>query len=187
MTIHLLGIAGSIRTGSYNAALLRAIAGMMGERAHMSFADIGRVPHYNADEDGEVKPAGAQAFIDAVANADALLFATPEYNYGIPGVLKNAIDWASRPAFRSPLAGKPTAIVGAAKGSVGTARAQANLRQVLAGTITPVFPYPEVLVGRAAERFDANGALVEGQTRTIISGYVGAFLSWVDRMRAVAL
>ena len=112
--------------------------------------------------------------------ADGLVIATPEYNYGIPGVLKNAIDWVSRPAFKSVLVGKPVAILGAAPGPVGTARAQPELRNVLFGTLAQVFPHPEVLVGLAGQRF-ADGALHDQATREIVGKMLERYVAWIRR------
>ena len=154
-----------------------------GIRATVTLADIGSLPHYSGDLDVEPKPASVSKLIEQVQAADAIVIATPEYNYSIPGVLKNAIDWLSRPAFRSPLANKPTGIVGASRGQVGTARAQGHLRQVLGATMTPVFLHPDILVGSAQTKFDDTGALVDVATREHLAAYLTAFLAWLDGAR----
>lgn len=177
----ILGIGGSLRDGSLNHALLNAFSEAIGSSARLEFAPIGQLPHYNADLDGSEKPPTVAIFIEQVKRADALLFATPEFNYGIPGVLKNAIDWVSRPAYRSPLAHKPTAILGASMSPIGTARAQAQLRQILAGTITPIFPHPEFLVGVAHTKFNADGKLIDSGTEQHLAGFAEAFLHWAEQ------
>ena len=177
--MNILGISGSLREKSLNRALLRAALERIGSAAEVSEADIGSLPHYNSDIDGDQKPHSVQRFIDQVNRADALLIATPEYNYSFPGVLKNAIDWASRPAYRSPLAKKPTGILGASMSPVGSARAQSHLRQVLSGTVTPVFPYPDFLAGAAHTKFAASGALTDASTEEHLAKYVDAFLQWI--------
>lgn len=135
--MNVLALCGSLREASFNARLL-AEAGHRLEAAGagVRVASIGDVPLYNEDLDGDGKPAPVVALIDAIGAADALLIVSPEYNYGIPGVLKNAIDWASRPAYRSVLKDRPTAILSASMSAIGGARLQAQLREVLAGTLS---------------------------------------------------
>jgi chromate reductase len=115
-----------------------------------------------------------------IGASDGVLLATPEYNYGIPGVLKNAIDWVSRPAYRSVLLGKPIAIIGASPGAVGTARAQAQLRQVLARTLSEVFPHPDFLLARARERIEGR-ALVDERSRSLLREMLERYVSWIKR------
>jgi chromate reductase len=134
----------------------------------LGMADISDIPLCNPDHDGAGTPEPVQRFKHQITQADALLIATPEYNRSIPGVLKNAIDWASWPYGKSPMIGKPTAILGAATGNFGTLRAQMHLRQVLQFTRTPMVLYPEVLIARAAEKFDDEGRLTDEQTRELI-------------------
>ena len=176
----LVAISGSLRKGSLNTALLRAAAELAPEGTTMTLASIERIPLYNADLDVDGGPAAVQELKRQIDQADGLLLATPEYNYGIPGVLKNAIDWASRPGFKSVLAGKPVAILGAAPGMVGTARAQAQLKQVLLATLSEVFPYPEVLVSRAHERFN-EGRLQDEDTRKIVRELLERYVAWIER------
>ena len=116
--------------------------------------------------------------------ADALLFVTPEYNYSIPGVLKNAIDWASRPYGDNAWSGKPAAIMGASIGGIGTARAQYHLRQVFVFLNVHPINEPEVMIGRAAEKFDAEGALTDGRTREAIRELLQNLVGWAERLRA---
>jgi len=180
--IELLGISGSLRKGSLNSALLRAAADLVPDGVSLTIADIGDVPLYNADLDTDDGPTAVARLKRQIDEADGLLLATPEYNYGVSGVLKNAIDWASRPAYRSVLAGKPVAIIGAAAGGTGTARAQGQLKQVLLGTLSEVFPYPEVLVGTAHQRFD-DGTLSDDDTRSALEKMLERYAEWIRRSR----
>jgi chromate reductase len=166
--LNVLGIAGSLREGSYNRALLHAAQELAPDTMTITVFDLADIPLYNADDDGSVKPEPVERLKAAIAEADALLIATPEYNHGIPGVLKNALDWASRPVRRSPMAGKPTAIMGAATGMWGTIRAQTHLRTVLAAMNTPTVLKPEVLVRGAREKFDQDGRLIDEATRRFV-------------------
>lgn len=176
----ILGISGSLRSASFNTTLLRATINAIGEAAQVEIADIGSLPHYNGELDADVRPDSVSRLIGQVQDADALLVVTPEYNYSIPGVLKNAIDWVSRPAYRSPLAHKPTGILGASMSPIGSARAQSHLRQIFGGTVTPVFPYPDVLVGAAHTKFDSDGTLTDQSTREHLGTYAEAFLAWLE-------
>ena len=155
LPLRILGFAGSLRAGSYNRALLAAARELMPEGVAFDVFDLAPLPLYNTDLDTyAARPEAVVQFKAAITDADALLIATPEYNHNIPGVLQNAIDWASRPAFNSPLAGKPVGIMGAATGSVGTARAQEVLKVVLLAVLAHVFPHRGVLVGGAAAKFE---------------------------------
>ena len=177
-TIRILGIPGSLRAASTNRALLRAAGELLPPGASLEVAEIGDFPLYNGDLviDG-VLPDGPDRVKAQVVAADALLIATPEYNYGIPGPLKNALDWISRPAFRSCVAGKKVALLGTAPGIVGTSRAQGHLRQVLFGMAAEVFPHPEVLVGRSGDRF-TDGALTDEETRDFLETMLTKFVAW---------
>jgi chromate reductase len=183
MQLSVCGITGSLRRDSYNHALLRAAQELAPEEMQIEVVDLSLIPFYDADQDGEVKPESIIALKDAIHRADALLLVTPEYNRGIPGVLKNAIDWASRPAGRSPLAGKPAAIMGATTGMWGTVRAQLHLRQVLAATRTQVLLKPEVLVALAAQKFDEHGQLTDEPTRQLVHELLTALAEWTNRLR----
>jgi len=136
----ILRIAGSLRKGSLNRALLRAAVDLCRQGARIVPHEIGDLPLYDADIDGDTKPEPVTRLKEAIAAADAILYVSPEYNYGVPGVLKNAIDWASRPGYRSVLAQKPSAIVGASESIVGTARGQGQLKLVLLGMLSVVYP-----------------------------------------------
>ncbi len=174
----ILGICGSLRRDSYNRALLREAAAMVpaGVRIEM-FDRLGEIPPFNEDVETQGYPEPVRALQSAIADADALLIATPEYNYSVPGVLKNAIDWASRPAGKSPLTGKPTALIGASPGMGGTARAQLALRQSFVFTGTPVLPGPEVLVSSAADRIE-DGRLVDDDSRRFLGDLVGRLVEF---------
>jgi chromate reductase len=146
------------------------------------FERLGDVPLYDADVEARGDPEAVVALKSAIREADALLIATPEYNYGVPGVLKNAIDWASRPPSGSVLSGKPTALLGASPGRTGTARAQLALRQSLVSTQTPVLLGPEVLVGEAQKKFTEDGTLSDEPTRKFLRAHLERLLAWVEGM-----
>jgi chromate reductase, NAD(P)H dehydrogenase (quinone) len=162
-----LGIAGSLRKGSYNRALLRAAFELAPADMEVVTFDLRGLPFYDGDVETEGDPAPVAGFKEAIRRADALLIATPEYNRGIPGVLKNAIDWASRPALGSPLAGKPVALLGASTGMGGTRNAQEQLRQVLGFPRARVLEH-QVHVPQAYTRFDTEGNLTDAGTRDAI-------------------
>ena len=176
----ILGIAGSLRAGSYNRGLLDAAAELAPEAMEIRVWDgLRDVPHYEAALDtDERRPAAVVELKRAIAAADGLLIATPEYNYSIPGVLKNAIDWASRPGYKSELVGKPAAIMGASGGAAGTARAQIHLREVMYSTLARVMPHPGLLVGGAAAKF-TDGRLTDEPTRAFLVDFLGTFAAYV--------
>jgi chromate reductase, NAD(P)H dehydrogenase (quinone) len=183
-TTRVLGVAGSLRAGSFNRSLLRAAIELAPAGMEIgTFEGLGEIPPYNADVEAAGEPAPVAAWKDAIRNADALLFVTPEYNYGIPGVLKNAFDWASRPAGKSPLNRKPAGIMGVSGGNSGTARAQLALRQSFVFTETYGMLRPEVLVPRGAEKFDAEGRLTDERTREAVRKFLEAFRLWIGRFR----
>jgi chromate reductase, NAD(P)H dehydrogenase (quinone) len=157
----ILGISGSLRRGSYNTSLLGAAAGLLPADVEFElWGGLKEVPPYDEDDDTEEAPAAATALREAIAGADAVLFATPEYNSSVPGQLKNAIDWVSRPLATNPLRNKPVAVVGASTGAFGAVWSQAELRKVLAATGARVVE-GEVAVGHAPTRFDEDGRLVD--------------------------
>ena len=160
--MRILGVSGSLRHASHNTALLHAAAALTPEGVTFQlFEGLRDVPPYDADDDHDPAPAGAAAFRTALAEADAVLFATPEYNASIPGVLKNAIDWASRPFPDNALKGRPVAVVGATTGSFGAVWAQAELRKVLSTAGARVLE-EGVALAKAHEQFDEQGGLVSG-------------------------
>lgn len=181
--IHVLAIVGSLRRDSYNAALLRAAEEMLPEGMTLERHDLKDIPFYNGDVEAEGVPEPVQSFKSRIAAADAILIVTPEYNYSIPGVLKNAIDWASRPAGKSPLGGKPLAIMGASGGPYGTVRAQLHLYQIAAYLDMHVLNKPPVAITRAAEKFDESGHLHDEPTRELVRSQLAAFGEWTQRLR----
>lgn len=178
-----VGIAGSLRRASYNRGLIRAAVDIAPDEMQIVPHDIGDLPLYNADIEALGDPEPVRRLKEAIAAADALLIATPEYNHCVPGVLKNAIDWASRPQRRSALTSKPIAILGASTGGGGTARAQAHLRDGLAYTGGIVMPLPEVLVPFAASRFDDEGSLIDDGTRLAVRDLLASLADWVRELR----
>ena len=157
----ILGIAGSLREGSYNRSLLRAARELLPADVELAEFDIRGLPFYDGDVEAAGDPEPVVALKDAIREADALLIATPEYNRGVPGALKNAVDWASRPPLSSPLTGKPVAIIGASTGRGGTARAQEHLRSALEFSRAEVLEQPELLVPEAYLHFDQHGELAD--------------------------
>jgi chromate reductase, NAD(P)H dehydrogenase (quinone) len=181
--LNVLGIAGSLRRGSYNRGLIRAAVALAPADVRITVHELDDLPMFNADVEALGDPEPVRGFKQAIAGADALLIASPEYNRCVPGVLKNAIDWASRPARQSVLTNKPVAIMGASTGGGGTARAQAHLRDGLGYTNGLVLPQPEVLVPFAASRFDEAGNLDDDQTRDAIGELLVALADWVRGLR----
>lgn len=171
----LLGIPGSLRRGSYNRALLREAQSLVPEGTALDiYDDLETIPPFNQDLEAGGGPEAVQALKAQVAAADALLIATAEYNYGIPGVLKNAIDWLSRPPAQSPLRHKPIALIGASGGQFGTVRSQLQLRQVLLFTESRVLVKPEFYLGLAHEHFDPRGQLIDEHSRVLLGEVIKA-------------
>jgi chromate reductase len=181
MGVSLLGICGSLRKASLNRRLLEAIAAVMPVGSRLDVYDSIELPIFNSDL---AEPAPVLALKSAITAADGVVFAVPEYNYSIPGGLKNALDWVSRPPPSSPMRGKPTAIVGAASGMSGTIRAQTHLRQMLVFSDSPCMNQPEVLIPRAHERFDGSGMLTDEPTRVLLDKFAVAVIAFVERNRA---
>ncbi len=179
--IRILGIAGSLRHGSYNRAALRAASKLVPDGATIDIFELDGIPGFNQDEE-QHPPAKIVDLKRRIREADAILIVTPEYNYSVPGVLKNAIDWASRPYGDNAWNGKPAAIMGASIGSIGTARAQYHLRQMF--VFLNIFPInqPEVLIGHAAERFDAEGNLTDETTAAFIRQLLHNLVEWTKRI-----
>jgi chromate reductase len=161
--IKILGIVGSLRKASYNHFALKAARELVPEGAVLNLIELHGIPVFNQDDELAL-PASVVEFKRQILAADAILFATPEYNYSVPGALKNAIDWASRPYGKSAWTGKPAALMGATPGSLGTARAQYHLRQILVAFGMPVVSQPEVMIANAAQRFDPDGRLTDAPT-----------------------
>jgi chromate reductase len=180
----ILGIPGSLRRASYNRALIRAARQVAPEGVEFGEFDLLPIPPYNEDVEAEGDPAPVRALKEQIRAADALLIATPEYNYSIPGVLKNAIDWASRPPRDSALRHKPIALMGASPGGFGTVRSQLALRQVFVFTKSYLLLEPEVHVSAAHEKFDAEGNLTDERTREHVRGLVTALVAWARQLPA---
>lgn len=182
-TMRVLGVCGSLRRGSFNRAVLRAAIELAPEGMTIEPAEIRDIPLYDEDLRSAGLPPAVVAFREAIAAADALLFVSPEYNFSIPGVLKNAIDWASRPPDQ-PLAGKPTAIMGASPGLRGTVRMQPHLRQVLAGLDALLLNRPEVAIPGVRDKIDDAGRLADEETRKFVRAQLEALKVWTLRLRA---
>lgn len=182
--IKVLAISGSLRKASFNTLALRAAKELAPEGVEVTlYEGLRDIPPYDDDiRTGEGYPAPVVALRQAIAAADALLVATPEYNYSISGVLKNAIDWVSRPPAQA-FDNKPCAVMGAATGLFGTARAQYDLRKILAGLNCQMLNKPEVMISQAATRFDANGRLTDDTTRSLIIQQLTALRDWTLRLR----
>ncbi len=180
---HILALAGSLRQGSYNRGLLRAAQEVAPEWVEMQFFDIGTLPFFNEDLEAVGDPEVVRHFKEAISDANAVLIATPEYNGAVPGVLANAIDWASRPPGRSVLRNKPVAVMGAVLGRSGSANAQAALRGVLSRIGAVVIPDPQVLVPHASRLFDEQVNLRDEDTREEIRQLVEAVAHWCRRVQ----
>jgi chromate reductase len=179
--MNVLGISGSLRQGSYNTAALRAAMELAPVGMTITQADISDLPLYNDDVRAAGYPDVVQRFRREIQEADALLIVTPEYNYSVSGVLKNAIDWASRPPS-APLVGKPVAIMGASNGMFGTARAQYHLRQICLACDMHVINRPEVMIGQAAQKFDASGRLTDEKTREFVGKLLVSLATWTTQL-----
>ena len=179
--IRILGIAGSLRRESYNRAALRAAAELVPEGATLDVVELDGIPGFNQDEE-QNPPQTVVELKRRVREADAILFVTPEYNYSVPGVLKNAIDWASRPYGDSAWSGKPVAIMGASVGAIGTARAQYHLRQIFVFLDMHAINQPEVMIGNASERFDAEGRLTDETSRELVRKLLQNLVDWTRRI-----
>jgi chromate reductase len=181
-TVRVLGIAGSLRKGSWNRAALRAAQALAPEGVTVELFDLDGIPLFNQDDEA-APPARVVELRARVRAADAILFATPEYNHSIPGVLKNAIDWGSRPYGEGAWRGKPVAVMGASPGPLGTVRAQHHLRQILVDLDMHLLNQPEVLIYGAAQKFDAAGNLTDEHTAKSIQGLLTALAAWTRRLR----
>ncbi len=176
-TVKILGMTGSLRRGSYNMAALKAAQKLLPEGARMEIADLSAIPFFNEDEEAKGIPAAAEEFRRSVKEADALLISTPEYNYSIPPVLKNALDWASR-GDDAPTRDKPLAIMSASPGMLGGARVQYQLRQMCVALDARVLNKPEVFISGAHQKFDDRGNLTDERTRRAISKLLLALMDF---------
>jgi chromate reductase, NAD(P)H dehydrogenase (quinone) len=179
-SIKILGIAGSLRKASFNRMALKAAQGLVPAGATLEICELPDLPGFNQDQ--EKSPPAAVIEVKArIRAADAILFVTPEYNYSIPGVLKNAIDWASRPYGDSAWKGKPVAVMGASVGALGTARAQYHLRQCFVFLDMPVVNQPEVMISAAASKFDQAGNLTDATAKELIGKLLTSLCDLVTR------
>jgi chromate reductase len=181
-TVKILGFVGSLRKGSYNKALMRAASELLPENATIEVFDLEGIPPFNQDLENQPPPT-VKDFKAKIRKADALLIASPEYNYSIAGVLKNAIDWASRPSGDNAFEGKPVAVMSASIGRLGGARAQYHLRQVFVALNLHPLNSPEVMVPYAEERFDASGSLTDEATRKLIWQLIEALVQWTKKLK----
>jgi chromate reductase len=179
--VRILGIPGSLRKASFNRAALRAAQQLVPADATLEIFNLDGIPPFSEDDERSLPP----RVVDLKARireADAILIATPEYNYSVPGVLKNAIDWASRPYGDNAWDGKPVALMGASPGTLGTARAQYHLRQTLVFLDMHPINRPEVMISNAAQRFDEHGRLVDEKSRKLIGQLLAALVAWTRRL-----
>lgn len=176
----LIGISGSLRAKSLNTGLLRHVAANLPDGVEFELADISEVPLFNQDLEAN-PPEPVVRFKALVEQADGILFATPEYNHAMSGVLKNAVDWLSRPPADSSIAGKPCGVMGASTSFVGTARAQQQLLSVILTVGAVPYRGPHVVVGSAAGKF-TEGVLTDEQTRAFVDGYVAKFADWIETL-----
>jgi chromate reductase len=180
--LKILGFAGSLRVGSYNKALLRTATELLPDSTTLEIFDLDGIPPFNQDLEMNM-PTKVKQFKSKIREADAILIATPEYNYSIPGVLKNAIDFASRPYGDNPFNDKPVAIMSASIGMLGGARAQYHLRQTFIFLNMYPMNSPEVIVNFAQNKFDSNGRLIDEDTRKFLKRLLENLVIWTKRLR----
>lgn len=180
--VRILGFAGSLRRQSYNRSALRAAVKLVPAGITLETFDLDGIPLFNQDHERE-PPAAVRQFKTAVSAADAILIVTPEYNYSVPGVLKNAIDWASRPYGDNAWNGKPVAVMGASIGMLGTGRAQYHLRQMFVFLNMYPLNQPEVMIANADEKFDEQGNLKDPKTSEKIRELLEALVDWTRRLK----
>lgn len=178
---NIVAISGSLRAGSFNTSALRAADELKPAGVMITMADISAVPIFNQDVLHKGMPASVATLVQQIADADAVMIATPEYNYSIPGILKNAIDWISK-APDQPFKHKPVAIMGASPGGIGTARSQYDLRKVFVFLDAYLLNQPEIMISAAHTRFDGNGKLTDEATRSLIAKQIVALRDWAERL-----
>jgi chromate reductase len=179
---HILGFAGSLRRGSFNKSLLRAAGELLPPGVELETFDLEGVPLFNQDQDQQ-PPETVREFKTRIRAADALLISTPEYNYSVPGVLKNAIDWGSRPRGDNSFDGKPVAVMGASTGMLGTARAQYHLRQSFVFLNMHPLNKPEVMVTFAKDKIDKDGRLIDQKARDLIRQLLENLVDWAKKIQ----
>jgi chromate reductase len=183
----ILGVSGSLRRDSHNTRLLRAAAEEAPEGVEIVLFDaLKAIPPYDQDDDVVPGPPAVDAFREAVREADAVLFVTPEYNFSVPGQLKNALDWASRPLATNPFRGKPVAVIGSSAGAFGAVWAQAELRKIVGQAMGATVADVEVAVGHAMDKFDADGNLVDDEVRVNVRDAVEVLVAAATPSLAVA-
>lgn len=180
--IKILGISGSLRKGSYNSALLRAVKELSSTDAEIEIVDIGGLPLFNQDNEKE-PPQAVVELKEKIKAVDAVLFVSPEYNYSFSGVIKNAIDWGTRPWGNNSFGGKVAGIMGASSGTHGTSRMQYQLRQVLNGAGMRALERPEVFVGMAQSKFDDDGLLVDEETKAKVKEFLTALVTLAGEIK----
>lgn len=180
--MNIIGISGSLREESYNTKLLKNAKMLFPDYIAFEIVSVNDIILYNQDMDGEKKPVAVAKLLMKIANASAILFATPEFNHSMSGVLKNAIDWASRPAFNSPLLNKPCGILTAAMSPVGGARAQIDLKNVLSSTLSIVYPAVDYLLPNAHEKFDDAGNINDTIALNRLRNYVEGLVTWTEKI-----
>lgn len=182
MKLKILGFAGSLRKKSLNRMLLKACKELLPESTELEIFELDSIPLFNQDLENDL-PSSVKEFKEKIRSSDGILVATPEYNYSIPGVLKNAIDWASRPYGDNSFYGKPLGIIGASIGMFGTARAQYHLRQVFVYLNSYVLNQPEFMLPYAEDKFDSEGRLIHEETRKRLRDFLISFSEWVRRFK----
>ncbi|MDX1591891.1 MAG: NADPH-dependent FMN reductase [Balneolaceae bacterium] len=182
--MNILAFAGSLRKDSYNKSLLRAARDLAPAGMTIKIFDLEGIPLYNADVEKNGDPERVAEFKKAIRDADGILIASPEYNHGMTGITKNALDWASRPPKDMPINAKPVGILGASPGITGTARSQDQLRQSLKSVGAYCMASPEFLLFRAHEKFSSEGELTDEKTREFLEKYLGSFADWVDKFKS---
>ena len=181
LTYRLLCISGSIRSGSYSTAILNALAEATATNTEYDFARIGEIPHFNQDICVEPLPAGVRHFRAQIEAADGLVVSSPEYNHGMPGVLKNAFDWASRPHNKSPLSNKPVLIITSSAASTGGVRAQYQIRETLASALARPVNTPEIVIGNVGDKM-AGGRFVDEAAITFAKIGLGKLCEEIDML-----
>lgn len=179
--IKITAFSGSLRKNSYNRMLINSLQELEPENLEIEEIDLLEIPLYNGDTEDAGIPASVAAFKEKINKADGVIIATPEYNHAISGVLKNALDWASRPPY-NPFSGKPVGILGASTGLSGTISAQENFRHIAALLNMHVMNYPVVLVRSAQDKFSEDGLLTDERTKDVLKKYLAAFSSWTEKI-----
>jgi chromate reductase len=179
-TRHVAVIVGSLRQASFNRKMAKALLAIAPASLQLEIVEIGQLPLYNQDDDAN-PPAPSAAFKAKIAGADAVLFVTPEYNRSVPGVLKNAIDIASRPYGKSAWDGKPGAVISVSPGAIGAFGANHHLRQSLVFLNVPTMGQPEAYIGGAGDLFDEAGGLKKPETRQFLDKFLTSFADWIER------